>query len=120
MIDIKHKVKPPTVTLLIQIKEQHRGDQMTSGPKSHLLAGIVVDTIPGPVSAHSSLVVFVTFPPRAIRHSPVLVQAFIMEDEEHTLSLPPNPFNHLTEEVLKEYKSLVQQKRLGQDGTYFF
>lgn len=34
----------------IQIKEQHRGDQMTPGPKSQLLAGIVVDTIPGPVS----------------------------------------------------------------------
>lgn len=33
-----------------QIKEQHRGDQMTPGPKSQLLAGIVVDTVPGPVS----------------------------------------------------------------------
>lgn len=33
-----------------QIKEQHRGDQMTPGPKSQLLSGIVVDTIPGPVS----------------------------------------------------------------------
>uniref|UniRef100_A0A3B3D6Z6 Adducin 3 (gamma) b n=1 Tax=Oryzias melastigma TaxID=30732 RepID=A0A3B3D6Z6_ORYME len=33
-----------------RIKEQHRGDQMTAGPKSQLLAGIVVDTIPGPVS----------------------------------------------------------------------
>uniref|UniRef100_A0AAX7VFT6 Class II aldolase/adducin N-terminal domain-containing protein n=1 Tax=Astatotilapia calliptera TaxID=8154 RepID=A0AAX7VFT6_ASTCA len=33
-----------------RIKEQHRGDQMTPGPKSQLLAGIVVDTIPGPVS----------------------------------------------------------------------
>lgn len=33
-----------------QIKEQHRGDQMTPGPKSQLLAGIVVDTTPGPVS----------------------------------------------------------------------
>ncbi|XP_077351680.1 gamma-adducin-like isoform X2 [Festucalex cinctus] len=72
-----------------RIKEQHRGDQMTSGPKSHLLAGIVVDTIPGP--------------------------AFIMEDEEHTRSLPPNPFNHLTREVLEEYKSLVERKQLGQD-----
>uniref|UniRef100_A0A3B5LRS9 Adducin 3 n=1 Tax=Xiphophorus couchianus TaxID=32473 RepID=A0A3B5LRS9_9TELE len=31
-----------------RIKEQHRGDQMTPGPKSQLLAGIVVDTKPGP------------------------------------------------------------------------
>lgn len=36
--------------MFVQIKEQHRGDQMTPGPKSQLLAGIVVDTIPGPVS----------------------------------------------------------------------
>ncbi|GAA6229341.1 gamma-adducin [Lates japonicus] len=48
-----------------RIKEQHRGDQMTPGPKSQLLAGIVVDTIPGP--------------------------AFIIEDEEQTRSLPPQP-----------------------------
>uniref|UniRef100_A0A8C8D520 Class II aldolase/adducin N-terminal domain-containing protein n=1 Tax=Oncorhynchus tshawytscha TaxID=74940 RepID=A0A8C8D520_ONCTS len=32
------------------IRQQNTGDHMTSGPKSHLLAGIVVDTIPGPVS----------------------------------------------------------------------
>uniref|UniRef100_A0A8C7XUA0 Adducin 3 (gamma) b n=1 Tax=Oryzias sinensis TaxID=183150 RepID=A0A8C7XUA0_9TELE len=72
-----------------RIKEQHRGDQMTAGPKSQLLAGIVVDTIPGP--------------------------AFIVEDEEQTRSLPPNPFNELSEKVLQEYKSLVERKQLGQD-----
>ncbi|XP_054654307.1 adducin 3 (gamma) b [Dunckerocampus dactyliophorus] len=72
-----------------RMKEQHRGDQMTAGPKSQLLAGIVVDTIPGP--------------------------AFIVEDEEHTRSLPPNPFNHLTEEVLEEYKNMVERKQQGQD-----
>lgn len=40
------------ILLLIfdQIKEQHRGDLMTAGPKSQLLSGIVVDTIKGPVS----------------------------------------------------------------------
>ncbi|XP_053731338.1 adducin 3 (gamma) b [Synchiropus splendidus] len=70
-----------------RIKEQHRGDMMTSGPKSHLLAGIVVDTVPGP--------------------------AFIIEDEEQTRSLPPNPFNHLTEKVLEEYKNLVERKQQG-------
>lgn len=40
----------PLLNMFVQIKEQHRGDQMTPGPKSQLLAGIVVDTIPGPVS----------------------------------------------------------------------
>ncbi|XP_072246956.1 adducin 3 (gamma) b [Leuresthes tenuis] len=72
-----------------RIKEQHRGDQMTPGPKSQLLAGIVVDTIPGP--------------------------AFIVEDEEQTRSLPPNPFNELTENVLQEYKNLVERKQQGQE-----
>lgn len=72
-----------------QIKEQHRGDLMTSGPKSQLLAGIVVDTVKGP--------------------------AFIIEDEEQTRSLPPNPFNELTEKMLEEYKSLVERKQLGQE-----
>uniref|UniRef100_A0A7N8Y4F4 Adducin 3 (gamma) b n=1 Tax=Mastacembelus armatus TaxID=205130 RepID=A0A7N8Y4F4_9TELE len=74
-----------------RIKEQHRGDQMTPGPKSQLLAGIVVDTIPGP--------------------------AFIIEDEEQTRSLPPNPFNELTEVELEEYKDMVQRKQQGQEGT---
>uniref|UniRef100_A0A3Q4HNM0 Adducin 3 (gamma) b n=1 Tax=Neolamprologus brichardi TaxID=32507 RepID=A0A3Q4HNM0_NEOBR len=74
-----------------RIKEQHRGDQMTPGPKSQLLSGIVVDTIPGP--------------------------AFIIEDEEQTRSLPPNPFNDLTEKVLEEYKSMVERKQQGQEGT---
>ncbi|XP_026165516.1 gamma-adducin-like [Mastacembelus armatus] len=72
-----------------RIKEQHRGDQMTPGPKSQLLAGIVVDTIPGP--------------------------AFIIEDEEQTRSLPPNPFNELTEVELEEYKDMVQRKQQGQE-----
>uniref|UniRef100_UPI0037E94CDE adducin 3 (gamma) b n=1 Tax=Semicossyphus pulcher TaxID=241346 RepID=UPI0037E94CDE len=72
-----------------RIKEQHRGDQMTPGPKSQLLSGIVVDTIPGP--------------------------AFIVEDEEHTRSLPPNPFNELTEKELEEYKSTVERKQQGQE-----
>uniref|UniRef100_A0A4W6D6N1 Adducin 3 (gamma) b n=1 Tax=Lates calcarifer TaxID=8187 RepID=A0A4W6D6N1_LATCA len=72
-----------------RIKEQHRGDQMTPGPKSQLLAGIVVDTIPGP-------------------------------DEEQTRSLPPNPFNDLTEKELDEYKNMVERKQQGQEGTHCY
>lgn len=72
-----------------KIKEQHRGEQMTAGPKSQLLADIVVDTIPGP--------------------------AFIYEDEEHVRALPPNPFNEVTQKVLEEYKSLVEKKQLGRE-----
>lgn len=72
-----------------KIKEQHRGDLMTAGPKSQLLADIVVDTTPGP--------------------------AFIYEDEEHVRSLPPNPFNEVTQKVLEEYKTLVEKKQLGRE-----
>ncbi|XP_075894358.1 adducin 3 (gamma) b [Nelusetta ayraudi] len=72
-----------------RIKEQHRGDQMTPGPKSQLLSGIVVDTIPGP--------------------------AFIHEDEEYTRSLPPNPFGNLTEREMDEYKNTVERKQQGHE-----
>ncbi|KAM4607821.1 adducin 3 (gamma) b isoform 1-T2 [Polymixia lowei] len=74
-----------------RIRDQNRCDQMTPGPKSQLLAGIVVDTIPGP--------------------------AFIIEDEEQTRSLPPNPFSGLTEKELEEYKSTVERKQKGEEDT---
>uniref|UniRef100_A0A673ANY4 Gamma-adducin-like n=1 Tax=Sphaeramia orbicularis TaxID=375764 RepID=A0A673ANY4_9TELE len=72
-----------------RIRDQHRGDQMTPGPKSQLLAGIVVDTVPGPVSIFN---------------------------EEHLRSLPPNPFNELTEKALEDYKNMVERKQQGQEG----
>uniref|UniRef100_A0A674CTY9 Adducin 3 (gamma) b n=1 Tax=Salmo trutta TaxID=8032 RepID=A0A674CTY9_SALTR len=43
--------------------------------------------------------------------------AFIIEDEEQMRSLPPNPFSELTEKVLKEYKSVVERRQLGQDDA---
>uniref|UniRef100_A0A6Q2XNY5 Class II aldolase/adducin N-terminal domain-containing protein n=1 Tax=Esox lucius TaxID=8010 RepID=A0A6Q2XNY5_ESOLU len=72
-----------------RIRQLNTVDHKTPGPKSHLLAGIVVDTVPGP--------------------------AFIIEDEEQTRSLPPNPFSVLTEKVLEEYKSIVERRQLVQD-----
>ncbi|XP_031691556.1 gamma-adducin isoform X2 [Oncorhynchus kisutch] len=74
-----------------RIRQQNTVDHMTPGPKSHLLAGIVVDTIPGP--------------------------AFIIEDEEQMRSLPPNPFSELTEKVLEEYKSVVERRQFCQDDA---
>lgn len=47
-----------------------------------------------------------------------LYQAFIIEDEEQTRSLPPNPFNDLTEKVLQEYKTMVERKQQGQEGAH--
>uniref|UniRef100_A0A673AJW9 Gamma-adducin-like n=1 Tax=Sphaeramia orbicularis TaxID=375764 RepID=A0A673AJW9_9TELE len=73
-----------------RIRDQHRGDQMTPGPKSQLLAGIVVDTVPGPVSIFN---------------------------EEHLRSLPPNPFNELTEKALEDYKNMVERKQQGQEDA---
>uniref|UniRef100_A0A6Q2ZGX7 Class II aldolase/adducin N-terminal domain-containing protein n=1 Tax=Esox lucius TaxID=8010 RepID=A0A6Q2ZGX7_ESOLU len=46
---------------------------------------------------------------------PFYLQAFIIEDEEQTRSLPPNPFSVLTEKVLEEYKSIVERRQLVQD-----
>lgn len=74
-----------------RIREQNRCDQKTSGPKSQLLAGIVVDTVPGP--------------------------AFIIEDEEQTRHLPPNPFSGLSEKVLQEYKNTVERRLHGQEDV---
>uniref|UniRef100_A0A669CEG6 Adducin 3 (gamma) b n=1 Tax=Oreochromis niloticus TaxID=8128 RepID=A0A669CEG6_ORENI len=47
-------------------------------------------------------------------------RAFIIEDEEQTRSLPPNPFNDLTEKELEEYKSMVERKQQGQEGTVLY
>uniref|UniRef100_A0A3P8WAQ6 Adducin 3 (gamma) b n=1 Tax=Cynoglossus semilaevis TaxID=244447 RepID=A0A3P8WAQ6_CYNSE len=80
-----------------RIKEQHRGDQMTAGPKSQLLAGIVVDTIPGP--------------------STLQFLDSTQNQSQLTRSLPPNPFNELTDRVLEEYKTLVERKQKGQEGV---
>ncbi|XP_076834432.1 adducin 3 (gamma) b isoform X1 [Brachyhypopomus gauderio] len=72
-----------------KIREQNRVDLMTAGPKSQLLANIVIDTPPGP--------------------------AFIYEDEEATSSLPPNPFSQ-SETELQEYTQTVENK-LNQSET---
>ncbi|XP_051502874.1 gamma-adducin-like [Myxocyprinus asiaticus] len=66
-----------------KIREQNRVDLMTAGPKSQLLADIVIDKPPGP--------------------------AFIYEDEEQTDSLPPNPFDQ-SEAELQEYTQTVENK----------
>uniref|UniRef100_A0A4W4H1Y1 Class II aldolase/adducin N-terminal domain-containing protein n=1 Tax=Electrophorus electricus TaxID=8005 RepID=A0A4W4H1Y1_ELEEL len=66
-----------------KIREQNRVDLMTAGPKSQLLANIVIDTPPGP--------------------------AFIYEDEEEMSSLPPNPFSQ-SETELQEYTQIVENK----------
>ena len=44
------------------------------------------------------------------------LQAFIIEDEEQTRSLPPNPFSGLTQKELEEYKHTVESRQQGQDG----
>ncbi|XP_052009278.1 adducin 3 (gamma) b [Xyrauchen texanus] len=66
-----------------KIREQNRVDLMTAGPKSQLLADIVIDKTPGP--------------------------AFIYEDEEQTGSLPPNPFDQ-SEAELQDYTQTVENK----------
>ncbi|NWI16621.1 ADDG protein, partial [Crypturellus soui] len=70
-----------------KIREQNRYDLKTAGPQSQLLAGIVVDKKPSPVMQ--------------------------FEEDEHAPPAPPNPFSHLTERELEEYKKTVERKQLG-------
>ncbi|NXG21774.1 ADDG protein, partial [Grallaria varia] len=69
-----------------KIREQNRYDLKTAGPQSQLLAGIVVDKKPS---------------------SPMQF------DEEHAPPAPPNPFSHLTEKELEEYKKTIERKQQG-------
>ncbi|NWV19081.1 ADDG protein, partial [Origma solitaria] len=69
-----------------KIREQNRYDLKTAGPQSQLLAGIVVDKKPS---------------------SPMQF------DDEHAPPAPPNPFSHLTEKELEEYKKTIERKQLG-------
>ncbi|KAM6443055.1 gamma-adducin isoform 2-T4 [Liasis olivaceus] len=70
-----------------KIREQNRYDLKTAGPQSQLLAGIVVDKKPS-----------------------VPMQ---FEEDEHTPPAPPNPFSHLTEKELEEYKQTIERKQQG-------
>ncbi|KAG3264113.1 gamma-adducin isoform X2 [Ictidomys tridecemlineatus] len=69
-----------------KIREQNRYDLKTAGPQSQLLAGIVVDK-----------------PPSTMQ----------FEDEDHGPPAPPNPFSHLTEGELEEYKKTIERKQQG-------
>uniref|UniRef100_A0A8C5S9D3 Adducin 3 n=1 Tax=Laticauda laticaudata TaxID=8630 RepID=A0A8C5S9D3_LATLA len=69
-----------------KIREQNRYDLKTAGPQSQLLAGIVVDKKPTPMQ---------------------------FEEDEHTPPAPPNPFSHLTEKELEEYKQTIERKQQG-------
>ncbi|XP_026706957.1 gamma-adducin isoform X1 [Athene noctua] len=70
-----------------KIREQNRYDLKTAGPQSQLLAGIVVDKKPTPPMQ--------------------------FEDDEHAPPAPPNPFSHLTEKELEEYKKTIERKQQG-------
>ncbi|XP_062832341.1 gamma-adducin isoform X3 [Anolis carolinensis] len=70
-----------------KIREQNRFDLKTAGPQSQLLAGIVVDKKPS---------------------APMQ-----FEEDEHAPPAPPNPFSHLTEKELEEYKKTIERKQQG-------
>uniref|UniRef100_A0A8C9G4Y7 Adducin 3 n=1 Tax=Pavo cristatus TaxID=9049 RepID=A0A8C9G4Y7_PAVCR len=75
-----------------KIREQNRYDLKTAGPQSQLLAGIVVDKKPSPPMQ--------------------------FEDDEHAPPAPPNPFSHLTEKELEEYKKTIERKQLGLEENH--
>ncbi|XP_061083463.1 gamma-adducin-like isoform X1 [Conger conger] len=69
-----------------RIREQNRFDLMTAGPRSQVLAGIVVDK-PAP--------------------------PYVMSEEDQMEPLPPNPFSELSEKELENYKQRVERQELG-------
>ncbi|XP_067393322.1 gamma-adducin isoform X2 [Emydura macquarii macquarii] len=75
-----------------KIREQNRYDLKTAGPQSQLLAGIVVDKKPS---------------------SPMQ-----FEEDEHAPPAPPNPFSHLTEKELDEYKKTIERKQQGMEENH--
>lgn len=74
-----------------KIREQNRYDLKTAGPQSQLLAGIVVDK-----------------PPPTMQ----------FEDDDHGPPAPPNPFSHLTEGELEEYKKTIERKQQGLEENH--
>ncbi|KAM5271249.1 gamma-adducin isoform 1-T1 [Ctenodactylus gundi] len=70
-----------------KIREQNRYDLKTAGPQSQLLAGIVVDK-----------------PPSMMHFD---------DDDDQGPPAPPNPFSHLTEGELEEYKRTIERKQQG-------
>ncbi|XP_074855301.1 gamma-adducin isoform X1 [Carettochelys insculpta] len=74
-----------------KIREQNRYDLKTAGPQSQLLAGIVVDKKPSPPMQ--------------------------FEEDEHEPPAPPNPFSHLTEKELEEYKKTIERKQQGMEDA---
>ncbi|XP_036857183.1 gamma-adducin isoform X2 [Manis javanica] len=74
-----------------KIREQNRYDLKTAGPQSQLLAGIVVDK-----------------PPSTMQ----------FEDDDLAPPAPPNPFSHLTEGELEEYKKTIERKQQGLEENH--
>uniref|UniRef100_A0AAZ3SMC3 Class II aldolase/adducin N-terminal domain-containing protein n=1 Tax=Oncorhynchus tshawytscha TaxID=74940 RepID=A0AAZ3SMC3_ONCTS len=66
-----------------RIREQNRFDMMTSGPRSHHLAGIPLDE------------------PRMV------------SEDDQMVPLPPNPFSQLSEKEMDEYTMNVEKRQLG-------
>ncbi|XP_030274530.1 adducin 3 (gamma) a isoform X2 [Sparus aurata] len=75
-----------------KIREQNRFDVMTSGPRSHALAGIPDDV------------------PR---------RPYVPTEDEQMAPLPPNPFSELSEKDMVEYRKNVERRQLGlSDGEH--
>lgn len=41
------------------------------------------------------------------------------EEDEHAPPAPPNPFSHLTEKELEEYKKTIERKQQGIEGKCY-
>ncbi|XP_036953987.1 adducin 3 (gamma) a isoform X1 [Acanthopagrus latus] len=83
-----------------KIREQNRFDVMTSGPRSHALAGIPDDV------------------PRR-NQVQINVLPYVPTEDEQMAPLPPNPFSELSEKDMVEYRKNVERRQLGlSDGEH--
>ncbi|KAL2302821.1 hypothetical protein Nmel_010271, partial [Mimus melanotis] len=99
-----------------EIREQNRYDLKTAGPQSQLLAGIVVDKKPSSIREQNRYDLKTAGPQSQLLAGIVVDKkpsSPMQFDDEHAPPAPPNPFSHLTEKELEEYKKTIERKQQG-------
>ncbi|KAG7258923.1 hypothetical protein CRUP_001891 [Coryphaenoides rupestris] len=123
--------------LLAQKQQRERSRWLTS-PHSYLKVHVAERSASGEVSPRTKTTWMQSSEPGTNRGTPIKIEdpnqfvplntnptevldkrnrAFIVEDEELTRSLPPNPFSGLTERELQEYKNTVERRQQGHEDT---
>uniref|UniRef100_A0A8L0DP12 Adducin 3 n=2 Tax=Oncorhynchus TaxID=8016 RepID=A0A8L0DP12_ONCMY len=99
-----------------RIREQNRFDMMTSGPRSHHLAGIPLDE-PRMNQKYTSPWLWDSVMTSSFKvptlDQPVRVKPYVASEDDQMVPLPPNPFSQLSEKEMDEYTMNVEKRQLG-------